>query len=48
MLGITVWFFPLISYDYSCSTEELLNLNLPKSFYEKVFYENAKKIFGIN
>ena len=40
--------FPLISYDYSCSTEGLLNLNLPKSFYEKVFYENAKRILGIN
>jgi len=40
--------FPNIPYDYSCSVEGLLNLNLPKSFYQKVFYENAKKIFGIN
>ncbi len=40
--------FPLISYDYSCSAEGLLNLDLPKSFYEKVFYENAKRIFKIN
>ncbi|MHA1486226.1 MAG: amidohydrolase family protein, partial [Promethearchaeota archaeon] len=40
--------FPNIPYDYSCSIEGLLNLNLPKSFYNKVFYENAKRIFRIN
>ena len=40
--------FPNIPYDYSCSIEGLLNLNLPKSFYDKIFYENAKRIFRIN
>ncbi|MHA1508590.1 MAG: amidohydrolase family protein [Promethearchaeota archaeon] len=40
--------FPNIPYDYSCSIEGLLNLNLPKSFYDKVFYENAKRIFRLN
>ena len=40
--------FPNIPYDYSCAIEGLLNLNLPKPFYEKVFYENAKRIFKIN
>jgi len=40
--------FPNISYEYASSAEGLLNLNLPKSFYEKVFYENAKRIFGVN
>jgi len=40
--------FPVISYDYSCSIEGLLNLNLSKSFYQKIFYENAKRIFKVN
>jgi len=40
--------FPNIPYDYNQSIEGLLDLNLPKSFYDKVFYENAKRIFGIN
>ena len=40
--------FPVISYDYSYSIEGLLNLNLPKSFYQKIFYENAKRIFKVN
>jgi len=40
--------FPNIPYNYNQSIEGLLNLGLPKSFYDKVFYENAKRIFGIN
>ena len=40
--------FPNIPYNYNQSIEGLLNLHLPKSFYDKVFYENAKKIFGVN
>ena len=37
--------FPNIPYEYSRSTKGLLELDLQKHFYEKIFYENAKKIF---
>ncbi|MHA2394005.1 MAG: amidohydrolase family protein [Promethearchaeota archaeon] len=39
--------FPNIPYDYKLSTEGLLALNLPRSFYENVFFNNAKRIFNI-
>jgi predicted TIM-barrel fold metal-dependent hydrolase len=37
--------FPNIPYEYRRSTKGLLELNLPKTFYKKIFYENAKRIF---
>jgi len=40
--------FPNIPYDYACSIQGLLNLQLPKSFYDKVFFNNAKRIFKVN
>lgn len=40
--------FPNIPYDYACSIQGLLNLKLPKSFYDKVFFNNAKRIFKVN
>lgn len=38
--------FPNIPYDYKFSTEGLLGLDLPKDFYNDVFFENAKRIFN--
>ncbi|TFF88117.1 MAG: amidohydrolase [Promethearchaeota archaeon] len=37
--------FPNIPYDYENSVKGLLNLELPKSVYVKIFYENAKRLF---
>lgn len=37
--------FPNIPYDYEFSTKGLLELNLPKKFYDNIFYNNAKRIF---
>ncbi|MHA2006403.1 MAG: amidohydrolase family protein [Promethearchaeota archaeon] len=39
--------FPNIPYEYKLSTEGLLNLDLPKDFYNDIFFENAKRIFKI-
>ncbi len=36
--------FPNLPYDYSISTKGLLDMNLPKTFYDKIFYENAKRL----
>ena len=40
--------FPNIPYDYELSTRNLFELNLPKSFYNKIFYSNAEKLFNIS
>jgi len=40
--------FPNIPFDYELSTQNLFELNLPKSFYNKIFYNNAKKLFNIS
>jgi len=37
--------FPNIPYNYELSTLGLLELDLPRKFYEKIFYENAKQLF---
>jgi predicted TIM-barrel fold metal-dependent hydrolase len=39
--------FPNIPYDYENSTKGLLDFELPRKFYEKIFYFNAKKIFKL-
>ncbi|MFX1323428.1 MAG: amidohydrolase family protein [Promethearchaeota archaeon] len=39
--------FPNIPYDYQMSTKGLLALDLPRSFYENVFFNNAQRIFNI-
>ncbi len=39
--------FPNIPYDYQCSREGLLKMDLPKKVLENIFYNNAKKIFEI-
>jgi predicted TIM-barrel fold metal-dependent hydrolase len=40
--------FPNIPYDYEFSTEGLLELELPKKFYENIFYNNAKRLFKLS
>jgi len=40
--------FPNIPYEYRRSTKGLFQLELPKKVYEKIFYENAKKVFKLN
>ena len=40
--------FPNIPYEYEHSTKGLFELNLPKKFYEDIFYNNAKKLFNIH
>jgi len=40
--------FPNIPYDYEFSTKGLLELDLPKKFYENIFYNNAKRIFKLS
>lgn len=40
--------FPNIPYDYEVSTKGLLDLDLDKRIYEKIFSENARKIFNIS
>lgn len=39
--------FPNIPYDYQMSTRGLLDFDFPKSFYENIFYNNAKRLFKI-
>ena len=39
--------FPNIPYEYTLSTKGLLGLNLPKSFYENIFFNNAKRLFNL-
>ena len=39
--------FPNIPYEYENSTKGLLDLDLSREFYQKIFYENAKKIFQL-
>jgi len=39
--------FPNIPYEYQNSTRGLLDFELPRDFYEKVFYYNAKKLFNL-
>lgn len=40
--------FPNIPYEYERSTRGLLELDLPRSFYEKIFHENAERLFNIS
>ena len=39
--------FPNIPYDYEYSTKGLLEFDLPREFYENIFYKNAKRLFNI-
>ena len=39
--------YPNIPYEYERSTKGLLEFDLPKKFYENIFYENAKRLFDI-
>ncbi len=39
--------FPNIPYDYNLSSKGLLSLNLQKSFYENIFFKNAKRLFNL-
>ena len=39
--------FPNIPYEYNLSTKGLLSLNLPKTFYENIFFNNAKRLFNL-
>jgi len=39
--------FPNIPYEYNYATEGLLSLNLPKIFYENIFFNNAKRLFKL-
>ncbi|MHA1150520.1 MAG: amidohydrolase family protein [Promethearchaeota archaeon] len=39
--------FPNIPYEYERSTKGFFKLALPKAFYKKIFYENAKKLFKL-
>jgi len=39
--------FPNIPYEYEYSTKGLLDLNLPRKIYQKLFYDNAKRIFNL-
>jgi hypothetical protein len=40
--------YPNIPYKYKYSTQGLLELDLPRSFYENIFFNNAKRIFNIS
>ena len=40
--------FPNIPYEYQNSTRGLLDFELPRNFYEKVFFYNAKRIFDVD
>jgi predicted TIM-barrel fold metal-dependent hydrolase len=40
--------FPNIPYDYENSTKGLLDLDLERGIYQKIFSENARKIFKIS
>jgi predicted TIM-barrel fold metal-dependent hydrolase len=39
--------FPNIPYEYENSTRGLLDMDLTRQFYEKIFFKNAKKIFNL-
>ena len=39
--------FPNIPYEYEVSTKGLLDLGLPRKFYEDIFYKNAMRIFNL-
>ncbi|MFX0024198.1 MAG: amidohydrolase family protein [Candidatus Hermodarchaeota archaeon] len=39
--------FPNIPYNYENSTKGLLDCDLPREFYEKIFFKNAKDLFNI-
>ncbi len=39
--------FPNIPYEYERSTKGLLKLDLPREFYEKIFFKNAARIFDL-
>lgn len=39
--------FPNIPYEYNLSTKGLLSLNLPRNFYENIFFNNAKRLFNL-
>ena len=39
--------FPNIPYDYENSTKGLLEFDLPRDFYENIFYNNARRIFSL-
>ena len=39
--------FPNIPYEYEVSTKGLLDLGLPRKFYEDIFYNNAKSILNL-
>jgi predicted TIM-barrel fold metal-dependent hydrolase len=39
--------FPNIPYDYKLSTKGLLELELPREFYENIFMNNAKRLFNV-
>lgn len=39
--------FPNIPYEYTLSTKGLLGLDLSKSFYENIFFNNAKRLFNL-
>ena len=40
--------YPNIPYEYTNSTKGLLSFDLPRKFYENIFYHNAKRIFNIS
>ena len=39
--------FPNIPYEYDNSTKGLLEFDLPRKFYENIFYNNSKRLFKI-
>lgn len=39
--------FPNIPYEYERSTKGLLELDLPRKVYEKIFFKNAKTLFNV-
>jgi predicted TIM-barrel fold metal-dependent hydrolase len=39
--------FPNIPYEYNLSTRGLLGLELPKTFYENIFFNNSKRLFNL-
>ncbi len=39
--------FPNIPYEYERSTKGLLDLDLSREFYEKIFYTNAERLFEL-
>ena len=40
--------FPNIPYEYKCSTKGLFEMEMPKNFYEDIFFNNAKRLFNIS